>query len=171
MKKALIAYYSRPEENYVSGSLVFLKEGNTKVVAELISRHIEADLFEIEQLKPYSRHYNECTDQAQSDLRRGARPELKVYPDSLDEYEDIYLGFPNYWSTMPMAVFTFLEKCDLRGKRIHPFITHEGSGFGRALEDLKKECPHSIIGEGLAIHGSKASQAEPQIISWLEGGR
>lgn len=171
MPKALIAYYSRPEENYVSGSLVFLKEGNTEVVAKLIAKHLEADLFRIEQVKPYSRHYNECTDQAQSDLRRGARPELKVYPGPLDEYEDIYLGFPNYWSTMPMAVFTFLEKCNLKGKRIHPFITHEGSGFGRALEDLRKECPHSHIEEGLAIHGSHALEAEGKVIKWLEGGR
>ena len=104
MAKNLIAFYSRADENYVSGMLRKLEVGNTEVAAGFIEKWIDADVFKIEQQQAYAKDYNTCIAQAQEDQKRDARPELKAYPESIDGYETIYLGFPNYWSTMPMAV-------------------------------------------------------------------
>ena len=132
---ALIAYYSRADENYFGGTLRYIDKGNTQIAAEILQALTGADMFRIEQLTPYSKDYNSCIEEARSDLRRNARPELKAMPESLDKYDTIYLGFPNYWGTMPMAVFTFLERSDLKGKTIKPFCTNEGSGMGRLVRE------------------------------------
>ena len=116
--RALIAYFSRADQNYFSGALRTVKVGNTEIVAGLLEELTGADLFKIDPVQPYSSDYNECIAEAQDDQRRNARPELKEYPDSLDEYDTIYLGFPNYWGTMPMAVFTFLERFNFSAKTI-----------------------------------------------------
>ena len=152
MSKKLIAFYSRADDNYVNGLIKTLEVGNTEVAAGIIKELTGADLFKLEQLKPYARDYNECIAQAQADQRQNARPDLKSFPETLDEYDVIYLGYPNYWSTMPMAVFTFLEHFDFSGKTIKPFCTHEGSGLGSSLSDIKKLCPAAKVEKGLAIH-------------------
>lgn len=167
MAQALVAFYSRADENYVNGQIKTLKTGNTQVAAGIIERFTEADVFKIQQLKPYSKSYNECIAQAQADQRRNARPELKDYPDSIDSYDVIYLGYPNYWSTMPMAVFTFLEHFNFDGKIIRPFCTHEGSGLGNSISDIKKLCPGATVEEGLAIQGCRVEQAQEKIKKWL----
>ena len=118
-------------------------------------------------LRPYANDYNFCIEEAQNDQRRDARPELKSYPDSIASYDDIYLGFPNYWGTMPMPVFTFLQHFDFSGKTIHPFCPHEGSGLGRSLSDIQRLCPKALIAPALAISGTHASQSSPQVHRWL----
>ena len=168
MSKKLIAYYSRADENYVSGMLKNLDIGNTEIAAKIISELTEADLFKIEQIKPYSKGYNNCIEEAKADQQRNARPELKAYPESIDGYDIIYLGYPNYWSTMPMAVFTFLEHFDFSGKIIKPFCTHEGSGMGKSVSDIKNLCPGAKVEKGLAIHGSNVSRAKKDIESWVK---
>ena len=167
MEKKLVAYYSRADENYVGGQLKNLKVGNTQVAAEMIQKLTGADSFQIEQVKPYAAGYNECIEQAREDQRRDARPELKAYPDSIDEYDEIYLGYPNYWSTMPMAVFTFLEHFDFTGKTIRPFCTHEGSKMGSSEADIKKLCKGAVIKKGLAVRGGSVAQAEKEIEKWV----
>ena len=126
-----------------------------------------ADSFKIQQLKPYASNYNECIAQAQADQRQNARPELKSYPETLDGYDVVYLGYPNYWSTMPMAVFTFLEHFDFSGKTIKPFCTHEGSGMGSSVSDIKKLCPSATVEKGLAIHGGRVGQSKKDIEKWI----
>lgn len=167
MAKKLIAFYSRADENYVNGQIKTLKTGNTEIAAGMIRELTGADLFRIEQRQPYAKDYNECIAQAQSDQRRNDRPELKAYPETIDEYDEIYLGYPNYWSTMPMAVFTFLERFDFSGKIIRPFCTHEGSGMGSSVSDIKKLCPAAEVKQGLAIRGGSVSQAEKEIEAWI----
>ena len=115
MSDKLVVFYSRADENYVSGIIKNLDIGNTEIAAEIIAELTGADTFRIEQIQPYSKNYNECIAQAQADQNRDARPELKKYPEALNNYSVIYLGFPNYWGTMPMAVFTFLEHFDFSG--------------------------------------------------------
>lgn len=159
MSKKLIAFYSRADDNYVNGLIKTLEVGNTEVAAGIIKELTGADLFKLEQLKPYARDYNECIAQAQADQRQNARPDLKSFPETLDEYDVIYLGYPNYWSTMPMAVFTFLEHFDFSGKTIKPFCTHEGSGLGSSLSDIKKLCPAAKVEKGLAIHGGSVKRS------------
>lgn len=167
MAKQLVAFYSRADENYVSGQLKMLEIGNTEIVAKMIAEKIGADLFKIEQVQPYAADYNECIAQAQEDQQRNARPELTSYLDQIEEYDVIYVGYPNYWSTMPMAVFTFLERYDFTGKIIKPFCTHEGSGLGKSIADIKKICPKAIVQDGLAIFGSSAARAQADVENWL----
>lgn len=142
--------------------------GNTQVAADIIQKFTQAELFQIEQRQSYSKDYNECIAQAQADQKRNARSELKNYPVSLADYDVIYLGFPNYWGTMPMAVFTFLEHFDLRGKNIRPFCTHEGSGMGNSIRDIEKLCPGAIVKQGLALRGGSVRNAQNEIKKWIE---
>lgn len=165
---ALIVYFSRRGENYVSGQLKKLSVGNTEVAAEMIQQLTQAELFRLEPVQAYSDGYNACIAEAQADQRRDARPELKRYPESLNNYETIYLGYPNYWGTMPMCVFTFLERFDFTGKTILPFCTHEGSGMGRSEADIKRLCPGTTVKKGLALHGGSVKSAEADIEKWLK---
>lgn len=167
MSKKLIAFYSRADENYVNGMIKTLEIGNTEMAADIIREITGAEMFKMEQVQPYSKEYNTCIAQAQADQRRDARPELRQYPDSLENYDVIYLGFPNYWSTMPMAVFTFLERFDFVGKTIKPFCTHEGSGMGSSVSDIKKLCPGATVEQGLAIQGGSVSRSRKEIEKWV----
>ncbi len=163
---ALIAYFSRAGENYFSGALRRVPVGNTEVAAGLLQKLTGADMLKIEPLQPYSEDYNECIAQAQEDQRRDARPELKANPDSLAQYDTIYLGYPNYWGTMPMPVFTFLEHYDFAGKRIYPFCTHEGSGLGHSEADIRRLCPGAEVEKGLAIRGGGVQDAADALRNW-----
>lgn len=167
MSNKLIVFYSRADENYVNGLIKTLEVGNTEVAAGIIKELTGADSFKIQQLKPYASNYNKCIAQAQADQRQNARPELKSYPETLDGYDVVYLGFPNYWSTMPMAVFTFLGHFDFSGKTIKPFCTHEGSGMGGSVSDIKKLCPSATVEKGLAIHGGSVRQSKKEIEKWI----
>lgn len=162
----IIVYFSRAGENYVSGALKTLAVGNTQVAAEILREITGADIFRIEPVQHYSDSYNECIEQAKQDNQNNARPALKALPDSLDGYDTIYLGYPNYWGTMPMCVFTFLENFDFGGKTIKPFCTHEGSGLGTSESDIKKLCPGAKVEKGLAIHGSRMNGARVQLEKW-----
>lgn len=165
----LIAFYSRADENYFNGEHRYVEVGNTEIAAKRIAELTGAKLFKIEQKTPYAADYDTCIAQAQADKRADARPELKAMPEHVDEYDEIYLGYPNYWGTMPMAVFTFLEQTDWQGKTIHPFCTHEGSGMGSSEQDLARTCTGAQIKKGLAIHGSTVKNAEDVIKKWLDG--
>jgi len=166
-KKCLIAYFSRKGQNYVNGSIVNLPVGNTEVAAKIAQEVTGGDLFEISTVKTYPVDYTETTEVAQDEKRKNERLELTVHLDNIDEYDVIILGYPNWWGTMPMAVFTFLEKYDFAGKTILPFCTHEGSGMGQSERDIKRICPSAKVEKGLAIHGSSVKSAEGTIKSWL----
>ena len=166
--KAFIAYFSRKGNNYVSGSVVNLSVGNTEVAAKKIQALTGGDLFEIQTAHSYSEDYHRCTGEAKKELRENARPKLAGTLPNPDGYDVLYLGYPNWWGTMPMGVFTFLENYDLRGKTILPFCTHEGSGMGRSEADIKKLSPGAAVFQGLAISGSHVSQADRDIESWIK---
>jgi flavodoxin len=128
-EKCLIAYYSREGNNYVSGSIVNLPIGNTEVIAKMIQEMTEGDLFRIDTVNSYPEDYTETTEVAKKELDDNARPELSNNVKNMDSYNVIFLGYPIWWRTMPMALFTFLEEYDFSGKTIIPFCTHEGSGI------------------------------------------
>lgn len=163
----IIVYFSRAGNNYVSGTIKKLEVGNTEAAAKILQELTGAELFKIEPVVAYAEDYSECIEEAQQDLKRDARPELKGYPDSIDDHDTIYLGYPNYWGTMPMAVFTFLDKYDFSGKTIKPFCTHEGSGMGSSEADIKRLCKGAAVEPGLAIHGAKASAAQADLKRWI----
>ena len=110
----LIVYYSRKGQNYWNGSIVDLAKGNTERVAEFVQKAVGGDLFEIETVREYSKDYMTCTEEAKAELRESARPELKKYLDSIDSYDTIFVGYPNWWGTMPMGMYTFLEHYEKR---------------------------------------------------------
>lgn len=165
----LTAFHSRADENYFGGTYRYIKTGNTEKAALIIADITGSDLFKIEQKVPYAADYNTCIAQAKEDLRKKARPELVSLPDSIDKYDEIYLGYPNYWGTMPMAVYTFLESFDWKGKTIYPFCTHEGSGIYGTVGDIKNICKGANVAKGLAISGSSVDSARPAIKKWLNG--
>lgn len=165
--KSLVLYFSRKGNNYVNGSIVNLPIGNTEVAANMIRDITGADIFRVDPLVEYSTDYNKCTEEAADYKRTNARPKLKEIPENIYEYDIIYLGYPNYWGTMPMEMFTLLENIDFSGKRIKPFCTHEGSGMGNSEQDIKKLCPAAKVEKGLPIHGADVSQAKDMIENWI----
>ena len=167
MAKTLIAFFSRADENYFGGAMRYVKVGNTEIVVNDMNKMIDADTFKIEMKDPYSPVYMTCIDEAKKDLRAKARPELVSMPASIDEYDTVVLAYPNYWGTMPMAVFTFLENFDFSGKTILPLCTNEGSGMGGSERDIKKTCPGAEVKKGLSVTGSEAANATGRVKKWL----
>ena len=167
MAKTLIAYFSRADENYFGGAMRYVKVGNTEVVCNLMKDMIDADSFKIEMKEPYSPVYMTCIEEAKRDLRANARPELVAMPESIDGYDTVVLAYPNYWGTMPMAVFTFLEAFDFTGKTILPLCTNEGSGMGGSERDIKRACPDALVKKGLSITGSQAANSAGSVRKWL----
>ncbi len=168
MAKTLIAYYSRADENYFGGAMRYVKVGNTEIVCGILQELIPADSFKIEMAAPYSPVYMTCIEEAKRDLRAKARPELKSMPDSIDDYDTVVLAYPNYWGTMPMAVFTFLEQFDFSGKTILPICTNEGSGMGGSERDIRRTCPNADVKSGLSILGSIAAESRSSLQRWLK---
>ena len=167
MAKTLIAFFSRADENYFGGAMRYVKVGNTEIVVNGMKDIIAADIFKIDMKDPYSPVYMTCIEEAKKDLRENARPELTNYLDSIDDYDTVILAYPNYWGTMPMAVFTFLEKYDFSGKTILPLCTNEGSGMGHSESDIKKLVPGAAVKKGLAVTGSNAANAGGVVKKWL----
>lgn len=166
--KMLVVFYSRAGQNYVSGDIVNLPVGNTAAVARLICEKTGADVFEIKTVKSYPEDYNETTEVAKKELNEQARPEIVGGVDNIAQYDVIFLGYPNWWGTMPMAVRSFLDRHDLSGKTILPFCTHEGSGMGRSVRDLKNALPKSIIKPGLPIKGTRVHRRDSDIATEVE---
>ena len=167
MSKTLIAYYSRSGQNYVSGSIRDLAVGNAETIAGKIAERTGADVFRIETVKDYPADYYACTDVAQSELNENARPELAADAD-VSGYGTVILIYPNWWGTMPMCVYTFLEGHDFSGKAILPVCTHEGSGLSGTERDIARACPGASVGRGLAVKGSQAPSSDTDIERWLE---
>ena len=141
--------------------------GNTGVVADMIAQATGADLFSIRTVEQYPDTYDATIDQGQQEQSDGARPELATHLENLDSYDTIFLGFPNWWGDMPMAVYTFLDEVDLSGKTVIPFVTSGGSGFSNTISTIQQMEPQATVQEGLSISGSSATGAQQQVESWL----
>ncbi len=168
MAKNLIIYYSRKGENYWNGGFKDLKKGNTEIVAEYIQKAVGGDLFEVETVREYSPSYMTCIEEAQEELRQKARPELKRYLESIDEYENVFVCGPCWWGTFPMAIFTQLEKLDWTGKKVMAVMTHEGSGLGGSERSLKEICKGASFGKGFSVAGHDAARSEAQVAVWAK---
>ena len=164
----LILYYSRTGENYWAGGVKNIAKGNTERVAEFVQEAVGGDLFEIQTVKEYAADYYECIEDAKAELQADARPEVREYIDNMDDYDTIFLGYPNWWGTCPMCVFTFLERYNLAGKRIIPFCTNEGSGMGGSERHLKRLFPDAKIERGLSITGHEAANSQAKVAAWAK---
>lgn len=167
-KKCLVAYYSRAGYNYVSGNIINLSVGNTEIIANIIKEKTGADSFFIDTVNPYPEDYMETTEVAKVELRNDERPKLTDKVENMEDYDVIFLGYPNWWGTFPMAVFTFLEEYTFSGKTIIPFCTHEGSGIGHSVGDIKKACPESTVLKGIDFWGSSVRNQHNNVAKWLE---
>jgi flavodoxin len=166
--KSLIAFFSRTGNNYVGGNIVKLQVGNTENIAKKIQSLTGGDLFKINTVKSYPDDYTEATNVAQEEKRNNARPELAEKMADMGAYDVIYVGYPNWWGTMPMALFTFLESYDFSGKTIAPYCTHEGSGMGSSERDIKRLCPKANVLPGLAIRGGGVNSADRDVANWVK---
>ena len=162
--KSLVVFYSRRGENYAVGNI---KEGNAEHIAKVIQKITNSDIYEIEPVREYSKDYKRCTEEAKDELRNQSRPDFKNPILTVNEYETIYLCYPNWWGTYPRVVATFLEKYDFSGKTIKPMCTHEGSGMGSSERELKQTLPNAIIKSGLAIKGTNSHLSDSQIEKWI----
>lgn len=153
--KILIAYFSH--------------SGNTGIVAKEIQKEIGGEIFQIETVEAYPQNYNTVVDIAKQEQKANMRLKLKTNVVNMDTYNIIILGYPNWWGTIPMAVFTFLEQYDFTGKIILPYCTHGGSRMGRSERDIIKTCPGADVLSGLDIYGSDVRNSKAAISVWLKG--
>ncbi|MBE6123042.1 MAG: flavodoxin [Erysipelotrichaceae bacterium] len=165
--KTLTVFLSMKGETIAPGmKIVNLEKGYTNIAAEYVQAAVGGDLFEIEPVRVYNPDHMKMIYEAKEEFDRDARPEIKGFPEHMDEYDLIFLCFPNWWATMPMPVFTFLEHYDWTGKTIAPLVTSGGSGFANALKDLERMCPGAVIKDGLEILGHEVSASEKIIQEW-----
>ena len=168
MAKILIAYFSHAGQNYSHGGIKNLKVGNTEVVAKKLHTMVDSDLFYIDTVQKYPDDHIEKIEIAKREFQQNARPELTAKVENISDYDTVILAFPNWWTTMPMALFTFLESYDFSGKTICPLITHGGSGFSNSLRDIAKLCPNAKLTEGLAINGDNVENCDNDLEKWLK---
>lgn len=147
--------------------LYFSRSGNTRAVAEQIHGRIGGQMIELKTVVPYPADYDALVEQAQREQKSNARPQIATEIPNLEKYDIIFIGFPNWWGTMPMPLFTLLEKYDVGNRSIIPFCTHEGSRFGRSRQDLKTLCPRARLLEGFEARGSRAAGAQENVDAWL----
>lgn len=166
--KSLIIYYSRRGQNYVNGSIQNLSKGNAERIAAFIQNAVDADVFEVDTVKPYDKDYMVCIEEAKAELRAKARPALKEMLDDIAEYDTIFVVGPNWWGVYPMALYTQLEALDFSGKTVHYVVTHEGSGLGGVPKTIPASCKGAKIGASLAVHGGSAPSSESQVASWAK---
>ena len=169
MGKSLVVYFSLAGDQYNVG---VIKEGNTKIIANMIAEKNGADLFELETVRAYTTtSYNTLIKEAKNEQNKKARPALKADKD-ISEYDTIYLGYPNWWGDMPMPLYTFLEAHDWNGKTIIPFCTHEGSGLAGTESRIRSTCKGATVEKGLAVQGNVAqtnrSAAKKAVQDWLK---
>ena len=163
--KSIVIYFSRADENYGVG---YVDKGNTEYVAEFIAKHTGADLFKVERKVPYAKDYMTCIREAQDEIFADSRPEILKTLESINDYDTVYIGGPVYWDYLPQPMVTQLEKLDFDGKTVKPFTTHEGSGLGSVVSQLKKLCKGATVKDGLAIRGKNAKNSESAVIEWVQ---
>lgn len=152
-----------------SKSLVvyFSWSGNTENVAKSIQTQTNSDLFEIVPKTPYSDDYNTVVDLAQEEQKNNARPEIADVIENIDQYDVIYVGFPNWWGDMPMILYTFFDTYDLSGKTIAPFCTSGGSGLSNTVNEMKELEPNATVTNGLHIGSAASSSPDDAVSQWL----
>jgi flavodoxin len=151
--QTLVVYYSR--------------SGNTRTIANLIHQEVGGTLHEIEPKAPYPRSYDATVDQAKVEIQAGYKPALRSELDSVKEYDTVFVGSPNWWSTIAPPVTTFLSQHDLSGKTVAPFCTHGGGGLGRIGQDIAKLCPRSTVLSCFGVYGSGGVDAQTRVSAWL----
>lgn len=163
--KVLIVFFSHTGENYGVGNI---KVGNTKLVADEIQKITGGDEFEIVEEKSYDMPYDDLTKLAKDEYESNARPAFKGEVKDIDQYETVFIGGPIWWGTYPQVMFTFFDQYDLNGKTVIPFSTHEGSGLGSVVSDLKKLYPDADFKTAFSIYGHESRKDLSKVDKWLK---
>lgn len=162
--KSLVVYFSRAGENSVNGNIEIIEKGYTEIIAQKIAKKTDSHIFKLEPVNPYPFSYAECVKRAQSEgFVDYLHPEFKV-----DEYDVIFLGFPNWWRSYPRIVATFIKNNNWIGKTVIPFCTNEEGAFGIGESELKASVKGAILKEGFACRGFDAENADESIEAWLK---
>lgn len=151
--KVLIAYYSW--------------SGKTRHLALLIQEAVGGEVFEVEPQNSYPASYTATVQQAKKEIQAGYKPPLERNLDSLKPYSIIFVGSPNWWSTIAPPVATFLSAHDWSGKTVVPFITHGGGGMGKIEREIAKLCPGATLLKGLAVYGQEVEKSPGKVRAWL----
>ena len=176
----LIAYFSVPENvdtdgiDANSGASIVVKNkdvlGNMQYMAMTIQEAIGGELFRIETTEEYPLEHETLVNQAKEEQNEDARPELATHIENVEQYNIIFLGYPNWWGDMPQPLYTFLEEYDFSGKTIIPFNSHGGSGFSNTIEEIKKLPPNATVkADGLSISRNDVADSEQEITDWAKG--
>ncbi len=163
-EKALVVFFSHAGDNYSVGNV---KVGNTKIVADYITELTGADQFEIVTHKYDGMAYKPLCDLAKEELENGELPEFEGSVD-VSKYGTVFIGGPVWWGTYPQVMFTFFKKYDLSGKTIIPFTTHEGSGLGNCVEDVKAAYPNAKVTDGFSMYGHDVRTGKAEVEKWLK---
>lgn len=142
--------------------------GNTGVMARMIAEVSRGELFSIRTVEPYPDNYDDTIDVGQAEKNNDIHPELSTHIDDLEQYDTIFVGFPNWWYGMPMVMYSFFDEYDFNGKTIIPFCTSGGSAFSDAIDEIKEMEPDAVVLEGLHIGGSDVSDAESSVNKWVK---
>ena len=164
--KAIIIYFSRAGENYDVG---IVDEGNTKMIVNYLKEVAEISIYQIVPITSYPEGYQETLNVVQTERSSNARPSIKDPLTDISKYDTILLGYPIWYTNLPNIVKGFLESLDFEGKTIYPFNTHEGSGVGNSINDIKSSAPKAIVKDGFALKGSYARKTDSHkdIRDWL----
>jgi flavodoxin len=172
-KKILVVYFSAANTADVdavsSATPNFNGQGSTEYLANYIHSKVGGDIAKITPVKDYPLSYSDCADAAKAERDRGERPEFQELSVNPEDYDVIFIGYPMWWYTLPMILYTFFDMYDLGGKAIIPFNTHEGSGDGGTYDEIREFEPGANVLEGLAVRGGSADKARKDIDRWLEG--
>lgn len=151
-----------------NGLVVYFSwSGNTEHVANAIAEQTGADVFEIVPEEAYIDDYDALLDVAAEEKESGARPAIAGGVEDMAQYDIIYVGYPNWWSDMPMILYTFFDSYDLSGKTIAPFCTSGGSGLSGTVSSIKELEPDADVLEGLHIGSASASNPDSEVSDWL----
>ncbi len=164
--RSCIVFFSVPGETYVRGGYEERDPGNTKVAATFLSEMLSCPVMEIVPKERYPRDYGGQVERAKKEWEGALRPELETCPD-VSAYDDVYLCYPNWCGTIPMAVATFLESDAWDGKRIHPLCTNEGSGMGSSESAISRSAPEAVLGPGLSVCGTDVRECRPLLKEWI----
>ena len=176
----LIAYFTWADNTHVDNpdsidvdattSASVLPPGNAAKIADWINQRVGGDLFSITVKEPYSSDYDECLNRAAEEKAANARPELANHVENMEQYDVIFLGFPNWWYTVPMAIHTFLEEYDFSGKTVIPFCTHGTGGLASTIQDIKKDLPQDVtLLDPIGIYRPDVDSSQDEVNKWLDG--
>lgn len=176
----LIAYFTWADNTVVEDpssvdvdattSASVLAPGNAAKLASWIQQEVGGDLHSIVVEEPYSSDYDECLDRAADEKAENARPALASHVDNMEDYDIVFLGFPNWWYTLPMPVLTFVEEYDWSGKTVVPFVTHGTGGLSSTIRDLTAALPEDVtILEPIGVYRPEVDASQSAVQEWIAG--